>query len=113
MPEAKPRAIYVLGGPGSGKGTQCKAILDGHPGQFYHISTGALLREATQEPTPEHAEIIECMKQGKMVPSKPLVELIKAKMEQVGSKVTYVLDGSFLAMQVSPATTRTSRPGRR
>lgn len=27
----KPKVIYVLGGPGSGKGTQCKAILDNYP----------------------------------------------------------------------------------
>ena len=95
MINTKPQVIYVLGGPGSGKGTQCKAILDGHPGQFYHISTGALLREATEVPSPENAEIIECMKQGKMVPSKPLVELILHKIQHVGDKVTYLLDGSF------------------
>lgn len=44
MDPAKPTVIYVLGGPGSGKGTQCKNIMDAHPGKFYHISTGALLR---------------------------------------------------------------------
>lgn len=44
----KPTVIYVLGGPGSGKGTQCKAIIDSYPGKFYHLSTGSLLRDATQ-----------------------------------------------------------------
>lgn len=92
---SKPKVIYVLGGPGSGKGTQCKAILEGHPEQFYHISTGALLREATEKPSPEHTEIIECMKQGKMVPSKPLVELIKDKIAKLGDKVIYLLDGNL------------------
>ena len=36
------------------------------------------------------------MKQGKMVPSKPLVELIKDKIVKVGNKVTYILDGNLL-----------------
>ncbi len=48
MESNKPVALYILGGPGSGKGTQCKAILESFPGKFYHISTGSLLREATQ-----------------------------------------------------------------
>lgn len=95
-PHKKPQTIWILGGPGSGKGTQCKALVDGFPGHFFHISTGSLLREATQEPTLEHAEIIECMKQGKMVPSKPLVQLIKDKIQQTGNKVTYILDGKFV-----------------
>ena len=55
---SKPATIWILGGPGSGKGTQCKSLTDKHPGHFCHISTGNLLREATQVPTPEHAEII-------------------------------------------------------
>lgn len=40
----KPIAIWILGGPGSGKGTQCKCLIDKHPGRFMHISTGNLLR---------------------------------------------------------------------
>ena len=33
------------------------------------------------------------MKEGKMVPSKPLVELIKAKIKKMGEKNIYILDG--------------------
>ena len=43
----KPNVIFVLGGPGSGKGTQCKKMKDNNPNtKFFHISTGSLLREA-------------------------------------------------------------------
>lgn len=35
------------------------------------------------------------MKQGKMVPSPPLVQLIKDKMTKVGNQVVYILDGNF------------------
>lgn len=43
------KAIFLLGGPGSGKGTQCSKILENFPNQFYHLSTGSLLRESTIE----------------------------------------------------------------
>lgn len=52
MDSSKPSVIWVLGGPGSGKGTQCDLLLAKYPNNFYHISTGALLREATKVPTP-------------------------------------------------------------
>jgi adenylate kinase family enzyme len=34
------------------------------------------------------------MKQGKMVPSRPLVELIRDKIKQMGNKYVYILDGN-------------------
>lgn len=46
------KAIFLFGGPGSGKGTQCSKILENFPGKFYHLSTGSLLRETTIEDTP-------------------------------------------------------------
>ena len=46
----KPNVIFILGGPGSGKGTQCKKITENNPKtNFVHLSTGALLREAMKE----------------------------------------------------------------
>lgn len=76
MDSSKPKVIWILGGPGSGKGTQCEALIGKYPDHFYHISTGSLLRQALKEQKPENAEILELMKQGKMVPSRPLVRLI-------------------------------------
>ena len=73
MKSEKPQVIYVLGGPGCGKGTQCKLLLDQFPNRFVHISTGQLLRDATKVPDQNNEEIISLMKKGKMVPSKFLV----------------------------------------
>ena len=38
--------VFVLGGPGSGKGTQCAKIVDVF--QYVHLSAGDLLREERQ-----------------------------------------------------------------
>ncbi|KAJ8955550.1 hypothetical protein NQ318_001380 [Aromia moschata] len=42
VPEIKVPIIWVLGGPGSGKGTQCDKIVQKY--EFTHLSSGDLLR---------------------------------------------------------------------
>ena len=76
MDSSKPKVIWILGGPGSGKGTKYQAFIAKYPDHFYHISAGSLIRQALKKQMPENAEIIELMKQSKMVPSRPLVRLI-------------------------------------
>lgn len=46
MQEKKPVVIFVLGGPGSGKGTQCSNLV--REFGFVHLSAGELLREEVQ-----------------------------------------------------------------
>jgi len=41
--ENKPRIVFILGGPGSGKGTQCDIMNKKY--DYVHYSTGDLLRE--------------------------------------------------------------------
>lgn len=41
--EEKPRVIFILGGPGSGKGTQSKLIQEKY--KLHHMSAGDLLRD--------------------------------------------------------------------
>lgn len=41
MPE-KPQILFVLGGPGSGKGTQCDIMKNDYG--FKHFSVGELIR---------------------------------------------------------------------
>ena len=42
LKENKPQIIFILGGPGSGKGTQCDDMVEKYG--FQHYSTGDLLR---------------------------------------------------------------------
>ena len=37
-PEGKPNVVFVLGAPGSGKGTQCQNIVDEYG--YVHLSAG-------------------------------------------------------------------------
>ncbi|KAI3972219.1 hypothetical protein MKX01_011771 [Papaver californicum] len=63
--------IFVLGGPGSGKGTQCK-IIARKDDQFCHLSVGTMIGN--------------CMKEAKLAPSDIVVELILRAMKQSGKK---------------------------
>lgn len=38
----KPKILYIIGGPGSGKGTICEQLINKY--HFKHLSTGDLLR---------------------------------------------------------------------
>ncbi|KAI9592930.1 adenylate kinase-domain-containing protein [Syncephalis fuscata] len=57
--------IFVLGGPGSGKGTQCAVLAKTF--QLAHISVGDLLREEVAQGSKLGAEITAAMREGKMV----------------------------------------------
>lgn len=53
----KPKVVFVLGGPGAGKGTQSQKIVQ-HFG-YDHLSAGDLLREERNNPNSEFGELIE------------------------------------------------------
>jgi len=71
----KPLVIFVLGGPGSGKGTQCGKVVAEFG--FVHLSAGDLLREE-QVSGSKHGEMIATMiKNGEIVPSEVTVGLLQ------------------------------------
>lgn len=75
MDSTKPLIVFVLGGPGSGKGTQCAKIKEKF--HFEHLSTGDLLRNELKSKS-EYSELIEnIMKEGKLVPSEILLNILK------------------------------------
>jgi len=86
----KPTVVFVLGGPGAGKGTQCANIVK-HFG-FVHLSAGDLLR-AEQASGSRHGELINTMiKEGKIVPSEITVGLLDKAM-QLSGKNKFLIDG--------------------
>jgi adenylate kinase len=58
--------IFVLGGPGSGKGTQCAKIVEKHG--HTHLSAGDLLRAEVDSGSALGQQCQEIMKEGKLVP---------------------------------------------
>lgn len=84
--------LWVLGGPGSGKGTQCDRIVAKY--HFSHFSTGDLLRDEVKSGSEKGKQLSEMMTRGDLVPNDEVLALLKAAMEKVAdSTVGYLIDG--------------------
>jgi len=87
----KPKVLFILGGPGSGKGTQCELMVEHF--KFEHLSTGDLLRAEVKEGTELGQEIDGYISKGNMVPGDVAVKLIRKAMERRGWGKVYLIDG--------------------
>jgi UMP-CMP kinase len=90
--------IGMLGGPGSGKGTQCRLLSKKF--DLEHISIGDVLRREISRPGSQHAEIIrENMALGRVGPKEITVAILKGYITEAseGGKRNFILDGKFRA----------------
>jgi len=94
MSRGKPNVVFVLGPPGSGKGTQCSKIVETFG--FVHLSAGDLLREERNNPSSEFGELIEThIRNGTIVPVEITCSLIENAMQrkqEAGSNY-FLIDG--------------------
>ncbi|UKZ77430.1 hypothetical protein TrVFT333_005151 [Trichoderma virens FT-333] len=73
--------VFVLGGPGAGKGTQC-ARLVAEQG-FTHLSAGDLLREEQNRPGSQFGQLIkDYIKDGLIVPMEVTIKLLENAMTE-------------------------------
>ena len=70
----KNHVVFVLGGPGAGKGTQCANIVRDY--NFTHLSAGDLLRAHMKSGTEDGNMVAQMIKDGKIVPSAVTVKLL-------------------------------------
>ncbi|KAJ4297214.1 bifunctional uridylate/adenylate kinase [Collariella sp. IMI 366227] len=87
--------LFVLGGPGAGKGTQCaRLVRDYH---FKHLSAGDLLRAEQDRPGSQYGQLIrDCIKDGAIVPQEVTIALLENAMRETitatGNK-KFLIDG--------------------
>jgi len=85
----------VMGGPGSGKGTQCAKLVE-HFG-FIHLSAGDLLRSEVRSGSPQGLEIAKIIEEGKIVSSEITVGLLRDAMSQHSGP--FLVDGFPRSLQ--------------
>ncbi|XP_057831406.1 UMP-CMP kinase 3 isoform X2 [Cryptomeria japonica] len=88
--EKKLNVVFVLGGPGSGKGTQCTKIVEKYG--FTHLSAGDLLRAEINSSSENGTMIQNVIKEGKIVPSEVTVNLVERAMRESGNH-KFLIDG--------------------
>uniref|UniRef100_G1TWP8 Adenylate kinase 5 n=1 Tax=Oryctolagus cuniculus TaxID=9986 RepID=G1TWP8_RABIT len=74
----KCKIIFMMGGPGSGKGTQCEKLAEKYG--FTHLSTGELLRHELASESERSKLIRDIMERGDLVPSGIVLELLREAM---------------------------------
>ena len=87
----KPTVVFVMGGPGAGKGTQCGRLLKKYP-ELDSYSTGDLLRAKVKEDSEEARALKADMAKGNLVSSETVVGLMKDYMNK-SSKNIFLADG--------------------
>ena len=91
--------VFVLGGPGAGKGTQCAQLVRDYG--FTHLSAGDLLRAEQERPGSEFGALIrDYIKNGQIVPMEVTVQLLEnamaAAVDPSGSGALAGKKGKFL-----------------
>lgn len=77
--------LFVLGGPGAGKGTQCANLVRDY--HFTHLSAGDLLRAEQDREGSEFGQLIKSyIKDGKIVPMEVTVQLLENAMTETMEK---------------------------
>jgi UMP-CMP kinase len=109
----KVTVVYILGGPGSGKGTQSARLVQDYG--FTHLSAGDLLRAEQDRSGSEYGQLIkDTIKDGKIVPMEVTVKLLENAMHAKLSSGTgkFLIDGfprkmdqaAFFESAVCPST---------
>lgn len=93
MTTTKPEVVFILGGPGAGKGTLCRYIVERYG--YVHLSAGDLLREERVKPGSEYGELIEThIRNGTIVPVEITCSLIDRAMQTSGNPhCRFLIDG--------------------
>ncbi|KAK6754861.1 hypothetical protein RB195_013688 [Necator americanus] len=85
--------FFIVGGPGSGKGTQCEKIVAKYG--LSHLSSGDLLRDEVKSGSPRGAQLSKIMEAGELVPLEVVLDLIKEAMVKEVAKGSkgFLIDG--------------------
>lgn len=86
------KIIFVVGGPGSGKGTQCEKIVQKYG--YTHLSTGDLLRAEVSSGSDRGKKLSAIMEKGELVPLDTVLDMLRdAMIAKADSSKGYLIDG--------------------
>ncbi|KAJ9099685.1 bifunctional uridylate/adenylate kinase [Naganishia cerealis] len=94
FPDGKIDVVFVLGGPGSGKGTQCAKLVNEKG--YVHLSAGDLLRAEQNRKGSEYGDLIrQYIREGKIVPQEVTIALLQQAIQEKYSEgaTKFLVDG--------------------
>ncbi|XP_053247988.1 adenylate kinase isoenzyme 5 [Podarcis raffonei] len=88
----KSKIIFVIGGPGSGKGTQCEKLAQKYG--FLHLSTDGLIQHEMSSLSERSRIIRDNLESGKLVPGDIVTDLLKEViLANMGGTNGFLIDG--------------------
>ncbi|KAJ2358441.1 bifunctional uridylate/adenylate kinase [Coemansia erecta] len=92
FPFSKKTVVFVLGGPGSGKGTNSAKLVEDFG--FVHLSAGDLLRAEQKRPVSQYGELIgHYIREGLIVPHEITIGLLRNAMMDAPESDRFLIDG--------------------
>ncbi|KAJ2766827.1 bifunctional uridylate/adenylate kinase, partial [Coemansia nantahalensis] len=92
FPFGQKTVVFVLGGPGSGKGTNSAKLVEDFG--FVHLSAGDLLREEQKRPVSQYGELIaHYIREGLIVPHEITIGLLRNAMMSHPESDRFLIDG--------------------
>merc|ERR1712179_831462 len=86
------KIVFIVGGPGCGKGTQCERIVEKYG--YCHLSSGDLLRAEVKSGSDRAKTLDEIMKKGELVPLFVVLDLLaEAMIAKLAGSKGYLIDG--------------------
>ncbi|XP_056676972.1 adenylate kinase isoenzyme 1 [Monodelphis domestica] len=85
------RIIFVIGGPGCGKGTQCENMAAKYG--FCHVGLGELLRKEANQATVRGQQIRDIMLKGLLVPTGVILDMVSDNMLSRPESKGFLIDG--------------------
>ncbi|XP_061406314.1 adenylate kinase isoenzyme 1 isoform X2 [Lethenteron reissneri] len=86
------KIVFVVGGPGSGKGTQCEKIVAKYG--YTHLSTGDLLRAEVMSGSERGKHLSDIMQRGELVPLDTVLDMLRdAMIANADKSKGFLIDG--------------------
>jgi len=96
--------LWIMGGPGSGKGTQCERITMKFA--FTHISSGDLLRAEVMSGTKRGTQLYKLMASGESVPNEIVDDILAEAMVRKADSKGFLIDGFPIDIEQADAFVR-------
>ena len=94
------KIIFIVGGPGAGKGTQCALLVSKRPTKCVHISLGDVLRAEREKQDGKYGAVLrKNLAEGLIGDKKMVVDLLQKKLEGLSAndkEKVILLDGKSL-----------------
>jgi len=85
------KIVFIVGGPGCGKGTQCEKIVKKYG--YCHLSSGDLLRAEVASGSERGQQLQAIMTKGELVPNEMVLDMMKAAIAANPEAKGFLIDG--------------------